>query len=86
MKDIKISRLYEISTMVKELEAEATKIKDEVKDEYGVGVHVFGDLKVSVTESTRESLNKKGLRDLLGDKLKEFISETTYKSVSVRRD
>lgn len=86
MEESKVIRLHEISAMVKELEAEATKIKDEAKKELDVGVHVFGNFKLSVTESTRENLDKKGLKDLLGDKLKDFISETTFKSVSVRKE
>ena len=86
MEESKVIRLHEISMMVKELEAEATKIKDEAKKELDVGVHIFGNLKLSITESIRENLDKKGLKELLGDKLKEFISETTFKSVSVRKE
>lgn len=86
MDENKIIRLYEISMMMKELEAEATKIKDEAKKELDVGVHVFGALKLSITESTRENLDKKGLKELLGDGLKNYISETTFRSVSVRRE
>lgn len=83
MEQAKIDRLYELSRLIKELESEATKIKDEIKDENGVGVYLMGDRKVSVTEGNRENLNKKGLRDLLGPKLDDYISITTYKSVKV---
>ena len=85
MDKVKVDRLYSLSLQIKELEAEATLIKDELKSELVVGVHLFDDRKVTITECKRESLDKDGLKVLLGeDVLKDFIKTTEYKTVSVK--
>jgi uncharacterized protein Yka (UPF0111/DUF47 family) len=85
MSQQRADKLYELSQAIKKLEAEADAIKTELKKELAVGIHTFGERQVTVTEVTRETLNKILVKALLDPAaFKGCITSTNYLSIAVK--
>jgi len=81
----KIREYRELKRLAEEAQAAADSIADELKiymQEAGQERMIVGEYKLSYTDATRETLDKKRLEADLGD-LSEYTKITTYKRFSV---
>jgi predicted phage-related endonuclease len=81
----KIKKYREYKRLAEEAQAVADAIADELKaamNESGESKMIVGEYKLSYTDVTRETLDKKRLEADLGD-LTEYTKVTAYKRFSV---
>ncbi|MCL2703620.1 MAG: hypothetical protein FWE91_08455 [Defluviitaleaceae bacterium] len=81
----KIREYREFKRLAEEAQTAADSIADELKaamQEAGQDKMTIGEYKLSYTEATRETLDKKRLEADLGD-LSDYTKVTTYKRFSV---
>ena len=85
MLEARIREYREYKRMIEEMQALADSIADELKaamTEAGESKMIVGEYKLSYTEATRETLDKKRLEQDLGD-LTGYTKVTTYKRFAV---
>jgi len=85
MLEAKIREYREYKRMIEEMQALADTIADELKaamTEAGESKMIIGEYKLSYTEATRETLDKKRLEADLGD-LSGYTKTTNYKVFKV---
>ena len=79
-----VAQYIDIKARLKNLNAIEKTLKDDIKalmqDENKM---VVGEYSLVLKEITRTSLDKKALTILLGDKLSNFQSTTTYKTLNI---
>lgn len=73
-------RLYEVRSIIKELQAEEKELKQIFLD---MSSFDSGEYLVSIIEKERESLDKTSLTKELGSRIKNFMKKTQYKTVNV---
>ncbi len=76
----KVSDLMDINSMIEELQAEAEKLKDEIKDYMGdEETMLAGAWKVTYRETISHRLDTTALKKILGDALEGY-----YKTIVTR--
>ena len=76
----KVSDLMDINSMIEELQAEAEKLKDEIKDFMGdEETMLAGAWKVTYRETVSHRLDTTALKKILGDALEGY-----YKTIVTR--
>ena len=81
----RIREYREYKRMIEEMQSMADAIADDIKvamTEAGQDKMIVGEYKLSYTDATRETLDKKRLEADLGD-LSDYMKVTTYKRFSV---
>ena len=82
----KAKRLYLLVDQIKELTAEADKLKSFFKEELGKGTVKTGGYEVTIEECERAVIDREKLRAILSDKQYKSVESTTeYKMVKVRK-
>jgi predicted phage-related endonuclease len=80
-----IKKFYELDQEIKELQAMAKTTKAMIKDLLDHESTQAGEYLVLFDERTRKDLNKKALQEYLGEEYDDFIKESSYETMSVKR-
>lgn len=75
-----IDRMGQLKAEIAALEKEYNKLKDSIVEEYGVGAYEGDTFRVSVSSSTRETLDMEAVRNHLSP---QFIRAHTKKTETI---
>lgn len=85
--ETKIERYLELQALIKEASKEADALKSELKklaNSTEARTYVAGDHSVSITTTTRQSVDAKALAEAHPKIAAKFTKETTYSTVRIK--